>query len=109
MFSGNSSCSNQKQDDDTLISNVKDTIMYVPQLDWELCQACASHDVESVRTLLKTDAYKSYIELSDHNENESADHNANEDHAAQLTDPIPLTDHFYDDYFVTSTVAVTGT
>ena len=30
------------------------------------------------------------------------------DHAAQLIDPIPLTDHFYDDYFVTTIVAVTG-
>ena len=31
-----------------------------------------------------------------------------QDQAAQLTDQIPLTDHFYDDYFVTTTVAVTG-
>ena len=32
-----------------------------------------------------------------------------QDHAAQLNDEMPLTDHFYDDYFVTTTVAVTGT
>ena len=31
-----------------------------------------------------------------------------QDQAAQLTDPIPLTDHFYDDIFFTTTVAVTG-
>ena len=31
-----------------------------------------------------------------------------QDQAAQLTDLIPVTDHFYDDYFVITAVAVIG-